>query len=368
VRKVTAKALGFGVAIFAFLELLVLSPTIFFVNILLLILGLVLVLASLIDALWTALWVDGGAGPLTTHITNIVWWIMRKLIRTKRNYWLSLAGPLIQTITVFFWVGLLWVGWVIVYSSDNDSLIYTRTPENMPGDLASRIYFVAYTITTIGNGDLYPKGNGWEIVASFTGLSGMFLITMVVSFLLSVIGGVTTKRSLASQITGLGSSSEEFILNIWSGKGFPGLDLQLMLMTSQLGTLTEQQLAYPVLHRYHGATYKEDSAPAIAILDDALTLLKYGVQEQYRPAPLVLKSARETVHTYLKTLASASIYPADHVPPSPDLEPLRKAGIPVVSDEEFARSLQELTHRRKLLLGLVEHNSFKWPYTTNSRP
>lgn len=333
------------------------------VNFLLFLLGLLLVLLSVLDALWTALWVDGGAGPITSQLTNVVWWIMKKLIHTKRNYLLSLAGPLIQTLTVCVWVGLLWAGWVLMFSADPTSLIYTRTPEPEPSTLANRIYFVAYTISTMGNGDLYPRRGGWEIAASFTSLSGMFLITMVVSFLLSVIGGVTTKQALASQITGLGNSSEEFILNVWDGKGFSGLDLQLMSMSSQLGTLAEQQLAYPVLHRYHGASPKQDSAPAVAILDDALTILRYGLQEPYRPAPALLKSARETVHTYLKTLASASIYPADRLPPSPSLAPLRQAGIPVVSDEEFSRSLDDLTHRRKLLLGLVEHNSFKWPHS-----
>ncbi len=333
-------------------------------NVILFILGLLLVLLSLLDALWTALWVDGGAGPVTAQITNGVWWVMRKLINSKRNYWLSLAGPLIQTVTVLVWVGLLWVGWVLMFSAEPTSLIYTHTPEPQPSTLSDRIYFVAYTISTMGNGDLYPSRGGWDIIASFTALSGMFLITMVVSFLLSVIGGVTTKQSLASQITGLGNSAEEFMLNVWDGKGFPGLDLQLMSMSTQLATLTEQQLAYPVLHRYHGASSKDDSAPAVAILDDALTILKYGLQQPYCPAPALLKSARETVHTYLKTLASASIYPADHLPPPPDLKPLRQAGIPVVSDEEFKRSLDDLTHRRKLLLGLVERNSFKWPRGT----
>jgi hypothetical protein len=325
---------------------------------------LLLVLLSLVDALWTALWVDGGAGPVTDQITNGVWWVMRKLIHTKRNYRLSIAGPLIQTVTVFAWVGLLWAGWVLMYSADPTSLIYARMPEPQLSTLIDRIYFVAFTISTMGNGDIYPSRGGWEIVASFTTLSGMFLITMVVSFLLSVIGGVTTKQSLASQITGLGNSAEEFVLNIWDGKGFPGLDLQLMSITSQLGTLTEQQLAYPVLHRYHGASYQEDSAPAVAILDDTLTILRYGLQESYRPAPALLKSARSTVHNYLKTLASASIYPADQAPPTPNLASLRQAGIPVVSDEEFMESLDDLTHRRKLLLGLVERNSFRWPHNT----
>lgn len=331
------------------------------VNVLLFILGLLLVLLSLLDALWTALWVDGGAGPVTAQITNGVWWVMKKSIRTKRNYWLSLAGPLIQILTVFVWVGLLWAGWVVMFSSDPNALVYTRSPTPEPGTFGDRIYFVAYTMSTMGNGDLYPSRGGWSIAASFTTLSGMFLITMVVSFLLSVIGGVTTKQSLASQITGLGNSAEEFILNVWDGQEFAGLDLQLISMSSQLGDLTEQQLAYPVLHRYHGATPQEDSAPAVAIFDDALTIMNYGLQKPYRPPPALLKSARATVQSYLRTLASASIYPADRVPPAPDLEPLRKAGIPVVSDAEFARSLDDLNHRRQLLLGLVERNSFRWP-------
>ncbi|MGF1591195.1 MAG: potassium channel family protein [Pleurocapsa sp.] len=301
---------------------------------------------------------------MTSQITNGVWWMMKKLIRTKRHYLLSLAGPLIQIVTVFVWVGLLWAGWVLMFSAEPTSVIYTRTPDPQVSTLIDRIYFVAYTISTMGNGDLYPRRGSWEITASFMALSGMFLITMVVSFLLSVIGGVTSKQSLASQITGLGNSAEEFILNIWDGKGFPGLDLQLISITSQLGKLTQQQLAYPVLHRYHAASPQEDSAPAVVILDDALTILKYGLQKPYRPAPSLLKSARSTVHAYLKTLASASIYPAEHVPPAPDLTSLRQAGIPVVSDEEFRRSLDDLIHRRKLLLGLVERNSFKWPYST----
>lgn len=330
-------------------------------NVGLLILGLLLVVLSLLDALWTALWVDGGAGPLASRLTNVIWWVMKKLIRTKRNTLLSLAGPSIQTLTVFTWIGLLWLGWVILFSADANSLLYSRTPETPPADLSGRVYFVAYTMSTMGNGDFYPNGDGWEIAASLTTFSGMFMLTLVVSFLLSVIGGVTTKRALASQITGLGKTSEEWVLNVWDGNGFSQLDLQLMSLSTQLGTLTEQQLAYPVLHRYHGASPQNDSAPAIAILDDALTLLHYGVQKPYRPAPSVLQSARETVRTYLTTLASASIYPAERVPPDPDLTTLRKAGIPVVSKVEFARSLDDLAHRRKLLLGLVERNSFKWP-------
>jgi hypothetical protein len=330
-------------------------------EVLLSIFGVLLVLLSLVDALWTALWVDGGAGPITRQINSNVWWVMKTLVRSKRNYWLSLAGPVTQTMVVFVWVGLLWAGWVLVYSADPNSLMYDRASEPQPSTFVDRIYFVAYAISTMGNGDFYPSRGSWQILTAFTMLSGILLITMVVSFLLSVISGVTTKQALASQITGLGSSAEEFILGVWDGQGFSGLDLQLMSMTSQLSVLTKQQLAYPILHRYHGASPKDDSMPAIAILDEALTILEYGLPKPYRPAPAILTSARATIRSYLTTLSSDSDYVADHVPPAPDLESLRRAGLPVVNEEAFMESLTELAHRRKLLLGLVEHNSFRWP-------
>ncbi|WOD38463.1 ion channel [Nodosilinea sp. E11] len=136
-------------------------------NVPLFILGLILGLLSLLDALWTALWVDGGAGPVTGQITNGIWWVMRNLVRTKRNYWLSLAGPLTQTVTVLTWIGLLWMGWLLMFSADPTSLVYDRTPEPQPTTLIDRIYFVAYTISTVGNGDMYPSRGGWEIVTYF---------------------------------------------------------------------------------------------------------------------------------------------------------------------------------------------------------
>lgn len=330
-------------------------------NIFLLILGLVLVLLALGDALWTALWVDGGAGPVTSFLEDKLWLVMRSLVHSQRDRLLSLAGPLIQTGVVITWVVLLWAGWTCIFSADDNALLYSRSTPPQRSDLTGRIYFVGYTLSTMGNGDYYPNGDSWEITTALTTLSGMFLITLVVSFLLSVIGGVNQKHALATQIMGLGHSSEEWVINTWDGNRFTSLDLQLLSLSTQLGKLTEQQLSYPVLHRYHGATAKKDSAPAIAVFDDALTLIHFGVRPDYRPAPATLRSARQSVESYLQTLASASIYPADRIPPPPDLGRLREAGIPVVSDEEFTQALESLTHRRRLLLGLVQRNSFRWP-------
>lgn len=327
-------------------------------NLALLILGLFLVILTFVDALWTTVWVDGASGPIAGFLQYRIWQLMQLLIPRKRNSLLSLSGPIIQTTVLLVWVLMLWTGWVIVFSSYDDSLFYSRGKAST--DLTGRIYFVAYAMSTMGNGDYYPNRGMWELLASLTTLSGMLLITLVVSFVLSVLGGVTQKRSLASQIMGMGQSAEEYVLTLWNGKDFSGLDLQLISLTTQIGQLTEQQLSYPILHRYHGATPKKDTAPAIAVLDDALTLIRFGIQEDYRPSHSLLHSTRQSIQSYLETLASSAIYPSKRLPPPPNLSKLREAGLPVVSDEEFNNSLKELDHRRKLLFGLVKDNSFRW--------
>ncbi|WP_017730321.1 potassium channel family protein [Nafulsella turpanensis] len=322
-------------------------------------LGVLLVVFTLVDALWTSLWVDGGAGPFARRMSQGLWSVTQKVVKDYNHRTLSLAGPGIHTITVVAWVLMLWGGWVMVFASDYDSLKYSRPHGST--DLSGIIYFVAYTLSSMGNGDYYPATDGWEVAASFTTVSGIFMFTLVVSFLMSVVQGVTQKRSLAGQIAGLGKTSEEIVLNAWEDGTLRGLNPQIMSILQQIGQLTTQQLAYPILHRYHGAIPERDSAPTIAIFDEALTLIRFGIKEEYRPPKALLKSARSSVDSYLETLKMAAIQPSADVPSPPDLEKLKQAGLPVVSEEEFKKALEGEEKRRKLLKGQVTANGFRWP-------
>jgi len=110
----------------------------------------------LLDALWTTLWVDGNASPLSSRLTTWIWQGTRALFRRRQDRWMSLNGPLTLAVIVLTWVVLLWAGWTFVFAADDDAILSTRD-----GTLPSwtgRIYFVAYTMFTMGNGDFTPKG------------------------------------------------------------------------------------------------------------------------------------------------------------------------------------------------------------------
>lgn len=327
--------------------------------ILLAILGVGLVLLVLIDALWTTLWIDGAAGPVTSRVGAGLWRVSLALAGRKNPRMQSLAGPLILAATYATWILLLWAGWVFILAADPNAILTTAEPKTPP-DWSGRIWFVGYTISTLGNGDFSPNGGVWQIVISFIALSGFSVTTLALSYLVSMSGAVVTKRALASQVTGMGSSAEELVRNAWNGRDFHTLDQSLTAVSTQLSGVTQRYLAYPALKYFHEANASDSLAVALAVLDDSLTLLRYGVSPEARPNVASLHSARSAVQTYLGTIHSTFAGRSEDAPPPPDLNALRAIGVPTVSDAEFADAVEQLAERRRLLLGFVLKDGWRW--------
>jgi hypothetical protein len=328
-------------------------------NEIILIAGILLTIWGLTEGLWTTIWVDGNSAPFTSRYTTFIWKIFRLLIRSGNDRKLSLAGPFILITTVLIWIGIIWIGWTLIFLSHPQSLGSQNLSE--PVDFTDVLWYVAYNMFTVGNGDFKPQGDTWQVVSSFISLTGMTMVTLSITYVLQVISAVTAKRSIAGQITSIGKTAEEFVAKQWTGDGFGAIELQLDSLSQQLATNNEQHLAFPILHYYHAARIEKSQDIAIAILDDALTLIELGVEEKYQPAETILSSARQSVSSFLTTLQSAFIEAAGETPPTPDLSILKKKGIPVISDKEFQKKIEKEGERRRLILGLLNNGAWKWP-------
>lgn len=327
-------------------------------NVFYLLLGAFLLALAIVDLLWTTLWVDGGNGPLSARLTTWLWRGLRKM-GERRSRTLSLAGPIMLVASLLTWVVLIWAGWTFLFAGGDGALIDTQGRE--PVTWSARIYFVGYSMFTMGNGDFIPKDGFWQIATGLTTASGMLFVTLAVSYVLSVLGAVAQKRSFASGVTGIGMQGEALVERGWDGEDAHALDLPLNTLASQLDLLADQHNTYPILHYYHSDRAETASAVAVAVLDEALTLLRFGVPGEHRPNAAVLEGTRSSVESYLRTLHSAFIKPADHTPPPPDLGRLRAAGVPTVSDSEFADALAGQEERRRKLLGMVRADAWPWP-------
>ncbi|USZ76008.1 potassium channel family protein [Halorussus vallis] len=317
--------------------------------------GIGVLLVTTIDVFWTILWTNGGAGLLTSPLMKGTWRGLRTVDR-QESLVLTLAGPLILAFTLTMWVVLLWAGWTLLFAGDVNALNYTRGPG--PVRWVGRGYFVAYTMFTMGNGDFSPTSPIWRIVTAFTNASGMILITLIVTYVVSVLRAVVNKQSFASSVMGVGETSEAFVRSGWDGDTLRQHDLPLESFASSLSTLAAQHKAYPILH-YYRSERKQHAAPvAVAVFDDALTIIRFGVDPERRPNEPVIETARSATEDYVRTAMSP---PAGHTPPPPNLNRLRDADIPVASDEEFTDKLADLAEQRRELLGVVEAQEWEWP-------
>lgn len=258
---------------------------------------------------------DGGAGLLSSRLTTWTWRGVRAVAGRHDHGALSLFGPIVLVGIVLTWVVLLWAGWVFVFAAEPASLMRAR--DGAPADWTDRIFFVAYTVFTMGNGDVTPNGDAWQLVASVTNASGTLLVTLVITYVLSVIGAVVQKRAFASLVTGLGMNEEAVLKNAWDGEDFHTLDLPLDGISTQSSLLSAQYKAYPVLQDDHAAQPETSPIVALVVLDETLTVLRYGVPEGAGPNRAVLRSVRSMVTNVLDTMPSAFIPPRRTPRPHP---------------------------------------------------
>lgn len=307
------------------------------------------------DLLWTTLWVDGGAGPITRAVGQSLWSAFRSL-RSARHTLLSAAGPTILVSTVFTWIALLWAGWTMIFSADADAVISSTS--EVPADLASRIYFIGYSIFTLGNGDFKPSGTGWQVLTGVAAGTGLLLVTLAITYLLSVVSAVVSARSFAVQVMGLSPSAEEVVISSWDGKLLCGLHWPLQSANSALSSLSQQYLAYPVLRYFHSSKPSSSDVVAFRRLEEIALIAGSGVPKSCGPDPILLNSIQSALNSLLTSLPSRFQRAPDAEPESPDLQTVHQAGIPAVATKAFDRAREHRRDYRRAFAALANEHGW----------
>jgi hypothetical protein len=324
------------------------------VRIILGLIGIVIILGTVYDVLWTTLRLTGG-GPLTSWLTTGLWRLALRLTRSHQK--LALAGFLIVLFTVGLWVLLDWIGWTLVFDMSSRAVRHTAT--GRPADFWERAYFAGSTIITIGNGEYHPGGTAWRLLTAIAAANGFSLVSLTITYLLPIVMAELERRRLAVYITALGRTPHEILVRAWNGKDFGRLPDHLVSLTMPFMEVGQGHLAYPVLHVVHSSTREAALAPSVAVLDEAITLFA-GVCPEQRPDKVAFYPLRQAIAEFLTTLSESHLEPEGKPPPIPSLEPLRAAGITTVNDEEFRLALDTLVDRRRMLLGLVWQEGWRW--------
>lgn len=324
--------------------------------------GLFCVGMVVVDLLWTTVAAGAGGGPLTSKLASLLWSAVPRGSSLRHHRTLQAAGIGVTLTIIGVWVLLLLLGWTLVFNASPDAVL--DGDSRQPADLWSRLYYTGYTVFTLGTGDFVPGGPIWQlttVMATFTGLS---LITLAITYVLSVTSSVTQRRQLAGQIAALGKSPTTILKRAWDGTRFRGLDSQIRSLAPEVAGLAQRQLAYPVLHYFHSIERENAVAPSIAVLDELLTVLEHGVLPEQRLPELTTSQLRDTITELLRMLTNVFHDipgdPSGDPPPIPDLEDLRRIGIPLVSDDEWQTAVAKQAVRRTMLRAFMAVDGWEW--------
>lgn len=320
--------------------------------------GLLILIFVMFDVLVTTL-TTNGAGSISGRLSYGLWWIALRIHRRHSNHrLLTVTGWIILMGTPLVWICLAWIGWAILFCGGDTAVVNSES--DLPASIWERIYFTGYTLSTLGVGDYQAQGAIWQLATALASANGFFLFTLAIAYLLPVIAAVVLKRQIALYISALGGTPDDLLNRAWNGKDFGQLSQHLIVLTPMLTGMVESYLAYPILNYVHTPERSKSFVLSVVTLDEALTLLYYGVEKSCRPDKAALNPLRRASSAFLKTLKSAYVEPASENPTLPPLALLRDQGIPVVSDQEFLEATKHFILRRKLLLALVKHDGWNW--------
>lgn len=299
-----------------------------------------------------------GGGPMTNRVTALVWRLALLVHRRWRAHGLlTTAGVAGILLVVLLWLALVWGGWTLLFSSAEGAVVWSES--RRPATLAERSRFAAYAMVTLGFGDFEPEGGIWKIATSLAAASGFSLLTLSLTFLTPLVGAATEKRQLGLYLATVGRTPREILLAAWDGESYRSLEPHLQNLSPMIALLAQRHLTYPALHYFH-APRRSAVAPALAALDEALTLLGDASRPDCAPAEALLRSTRRAVWSLLTTLDNNYIHAAPEPPPPPELAPLVAAGLPLFEAGEALRRLERRSHRRRLLLAYVESDGWRW--------
>ncbi len=241
--------------------------------------GLLLVTVVAYDAAATTVSPSSGGGPLTRALVRS----SRRLVRHHPARRLLPAGTGLLIGTVVGWTLLLWLGWTLVLGAGEGSVASSTTGER--AGATSRLYYAGFTVLTLGTGDYVPVGTWPQVATVLAAFTGLFLVTLSITYMLNVVSAVVDQRSLAAQVALLGDSGAD-VVRRWAGRpgGTDLLEAQCTGLAPRVVRLGQQHLAYPVLHRFADTAADRSAPVALAVLHDLLEL-RAGARPAGAPAP-----------------------------------------------------------------------------------
>ncbi len=222
------------------------------------------------------------------------WAIIGRRLHTgnRREYYLSIYGPLSLIVLLFMWAALFIVGFAMLGWGLS---LPMQAPEKVMG-FGGYLYMSGTTFVTLGFGDITPLSRLGRVLAVLEGGTGLGFLALVIGYV-PVIYQTFSRRevniSLLDARAGTPPSAPELLIRHFRGGSSDELVLYLRDWERWCAELLESHLSYPVLAYYRSQHESQSWLSALTALLDTCALILVGLDGMpLKPAKFIFATAR----------------------------------------------------------------------------
>lgn len=197
----------------------------------------------------------GRGGPLNRRQNRAIWHLFRSLGRIgsrSREEWLTFAGPAMVVSTVGVWVSLLVLGFALIYYPWMETFLVSPGSLRLPW--VEALYYSGYTAATLGLGDVVADSHALRILAPVQALGGFALLSVSVTYVLSVYRELIQKQALAARIDSYFGGNEPGTIGAGATDGHASMARLSESISAELAEVLLAHHQYPILHYFRSDT------------------------------------------------------------------------------------------------------------------
>jgi len=289
-------------------------------------------------------------GPFSTFLNRGLWGMAMRLTQTldrrRRHRILSMVGPLMMPLLIALFILMLLTGFALIYLPrlETDFKIDNAAHTHQ---FFQAFYFSGVTLLTIGYGDILPISSPMRIVALIEGASGLAIISLSITYLLTVYNALERKRAVALKFyhqARQGADISGFISSHFARGRFHSLTKSLRGATHDLQELLESHLEHPVIHYFHPHEVYKGFPRALFVVLETVAILNTHLDEKaYIEAgdhPDVLIAGDNARHVLAELVTSLKLQNRATDPFESDAETIRR------QRKSFNRAMKHLENTK----------------------
>ncbi len=183
--------------------------------------GALILIVILYDFLCTTISLSG-LGPLSSGMTSFLWRMGRRFtLESERRLGVSIRGaigPCILAAIAAMWIVLHLAGYTLMFLAGS-SLENPRT--GAPATFIETVSFSGSALSTLGASIVSPTNGWWDVLSMIAAINGMIVLTLSVSFTLSILQTTLAARALAARYHVLQSKEEDQDMEEALGRAAP---------------------------------------------------------------------------------------------------------------------------------------------------